>query len=251
MQWDAEIYEQQHAYVYQRAQDLIELLAPQPNERVLDLGCGTGALSAQIAQRAAFVLGLDASPTMIESARRKYLHPNLQWQIGDGRDFSVGNDFDAVFSNAALHWMRPPQNVIACIYRALKHGGRLVCEFGGHGNITRVLTAIEKALAAIGRHDLTPFTNYFPTIAEYVSLLESAAMETTFAQLYERPTPLQGENGLRIWVSQFRAPLVEAIDSAQREDFWRALEDNARAELWNENGWWADYRRLRVVAWKR
>lgn len=250
--WNAQLYDRRHAFVYQRAADLIEVLAPQPHERILDVGCGTGHLAVQISQHCAQVVALDASPQMIEAARGKYLQaaPKVQWQRADARDFDVGADFDAVFSNAALHWITPPEAAIGCIHRALKSGGRLVCEFGGRGNIAQVLASIEHGLQNIGRTDLKPHSNYFPSISQYTSLLEAAGLETVFATLFHRPTPLQGENALRDWVRQFRAPLIEALDQAQREEFQNAMEEFARPILRDENGWFADYRRLRIVARK-
>src|SRR5690242_15677096 len=123
--WDAALYDDKHAFVWKQAASLLELLAPQPGERVLDLGCGTGQLAAAGAE----VVGLDHSPAMVEQARR--LYPQLRFELGDARRFAFAKPFDAVFSNAALHWVREPEAAIACIRDALKPGGRFVAEFGG------------------------------------------------------------------------------------------------------------------------
>jgi len=129
--WNPEFYDARHSFVWQRGADLIDLLDPQTEERILDLGCGTGHLTAQIAARGAEVMGIDSSAEMIEEARKHY--PALEFRVADARDFSLGQPVDAVFSNAALHWIQPAERVVSCVWKALKPGGRFVAEFGGKG----------------------------------------------------------------------------------------------------------------------
>jgi trans-aconitate methyltransferase len=134
--WNSQLYENQHAFVWKSAEELIELLLPQPGERILDLGCGTGQLTAQLASTGATVWGIDADATMITKAQQNY--PHLKFEQADARNFQVEEPVDAVFSNAMLHWVKEPERAIACISRALKPGGRLVVEFGGKDNIQAI-----------------------------------------------------------------------------------------------------------------
>jgi trans-aconitate methyltransferase len=243
--WDADLYDAKHAFVWKQGASLLELLAPRPGERILDLGCGTGHLTAQLAAAGAEVVGLDASPAMIEQARRSY--PQLRFGRADARSFAVSEPCDAVFSNAVLHWVREPELVIACVRRALKPGGRFVAEFGGKGNVRALVAALEKALPAAGSG---PFVNpwYFPSVAEYAGLLERGGLEVTFATLFDRPTPLEGEDGLRQWFVMFAGEALARVPENRRESFFRHLEQELRPVLYRDGTWSADYRRLRVVA---
>ncbi|MEO0539690.1 MAG: methyltransferase domain-containing protein, partial [Cyanobacteria bacterium P01_A01_bin.105] len=191
--WDTDRYQTQHDFVWQYGEGLLPLLAAQPGEYILDLGCGTGQLTQQIADQGARVIGLDADPAMVTEAQNNY--PDLTFRQADARDFTVAEPCDAVFSNATLHWVTEPAAAVQAIYRALKPGGRLVAEFGGQGNVQTIIAAVE---AVLGRSGLSPW--YFPSLAEYVGLLAEQGFEVTFAQLYERPTPLKGEDGLANWV---------------------------------------------------
>src|SRR5262249_46008512 len=148
--------------------------------------------------------------------------------------------FDAVFSNAALHWVKPPEAVIACVRRALKPGGRFVAEFGGKGNVQAIAAALTEAARAVG---VEPPENpwYFPGIGEYPSLLEAAGLEVTFALLFDRPTVLEGEPGLRRWVEMFASWALSAVPAARREEFFRRVEERLRPTLYQDGTWYADY----------
>jgi trans-aconitate methyltransferase len=243
--WNAELYDRSHAFVWKHGAALLDLLTPQPGERVLDLGCGTGHLTAQIAAAGAVVLGIDSALAMIEQARRAY--PALRFEVADARAFAFSQPFDAVFSNAALHWVKPPEQVIACVYRALKPGGRFVAEFGGKGNVQAIAAALTDAARAVGiEPPESPW--YFPGIGEYASLLEASGLEATFALLFDRPTALEGEQGMRRWVEMFGSWALSAVPAEGREEFFRAVEERLRPTLYQDGTWYADYRRLRVVA---
>jgi trans-aconitate methyltransferase len=244
-QWDAGLYDGKHAFVWKHGASLVELLAPQPGERILDLGCGTGHLTAAIAAAGATVVGLDRSAEMLEQARAAY--PHLDFVPGDARDFAFGEPFDAVFSNATLHWVRPPEAAVRCVRDALKPGGRFVAEFGGRGNVRAVAAALMDAAARLGMPPEEPAW-YFPGIAEYAILMEASGLEVRLASLFDRPTPLEGAGGLRDWVAMFGRAWLEAVPQGMREDFLQAVEDAARPTLFCAGVWTADYRRLRVVA---
>jgi trans-aconitate methyltransferase len=243
--WDAALYEDKHAFVWKQAASLVELLAPQPGERILDLGCGTGHLAAAIAATGAKVIGLDQSAVMLEQARSAY--PNLQFMHGDARNFSFGDSFDAVFSNAVLHWVRPPEAVIRCVRNTLKPGGRFVAEFGGRENVQAIEAALRLAARQMGIRLEEPLW-YFPSVGEYATLLESAGLEVRFSSLFDRPTPLEGPDGLKSWVRMFACSVLDAVQAGREEPFLRAVEELARPRLFRDGTWQADYRRLRVVA---
>lgn len=248
MEWNAQLYRQQHAFVFGYGEAVVELLTPQPGERILDLGCGTGELTAHIAAAGAEVVGIDLSPAMIGSARAA--HPGLRFEVADAADFRFDQPFDAIFSNAALHWVRDAEGAAACMSRALRSGGRLVIEMGGHGNIAALRAGIAAAVRAVvgiepdhGRH--------YPSIGEYTALLERHGIETTAAWLFERPTPLAGgERGLRLWIEQFEQAVLKDFDAAQREAIIALAEDKLRASLLQDGQWVADYKRLRLIARK-
>lgn len=246
-EWNPELYDDKHSFVWKLAVSVLELLAPRTGERILDVGCGTGQLTAKIADVGAEVVGMDSSPHMIDEARRS--HPNLTFVVGDAHDFESPEPFDAVFSNAALHWIHTPRQVVSCIARALKPEGRLAVEFGGQGNVLYLTAAIENAYhSMIGRTVTHPW--YFPSIAEFADLLDRHGLEVTQAALIDRPTPLDGEDGLRNWVRMFGNHWLSQIAPERHGDFFEQVEKNARGSLFRESVWFADYRRLRVVARK-
>jgi trans-aconitate methyltransferase len=244
-QWDPDLYDNKHAFVWQHGASLVELLAVKPGERVLDLGCGTGHLTAAIADAGAEVIGLDHSEQMLAQARSAY--PQRTFLLGDARDFHFAEPFDAVFSNAALHWVRPPEKVVRCVAGALKPGGRFVAELGGRGNVEAIVLAMRAAAGKMGLA-VQEMPWYFPGVAEYATLLESAGLEVRFATLFDRPTPLTGPDGLQGWVRMFAAALLGAIEAQRRDEFLGRVEEEARPELFRDGVWFADYRRLRVVA---
>ena len=243
---DPKCYQAKHHYVTAAGADLVEVLDPQAGERVLDLGCGTGELSAQIAAAGAEVVGIDLSAKMVEAAREQF--PALSFAVGDARDFSFAEPFDAVFSNAALHWVKPPEAALACIVACLGPGGRFVAELGGARNVATISGGLIDQLAAWGFYPQSPW--YFPSLGEYSQLLEQVGLRVAYASHFSRPTPLAGESGLRDWMEMFAGTLTADVPSSMREELFVAVEDAVRPALYGDGGWSADYWRLRVVAYK-
>jgi trans-aconitate methyltransferase len=242
--WNAGLYDASHSFVWKFGAQLLDLLAPRPDERILDLGCGTGALTAQIAAAGAQVVGVDSSPEMVEQARRSF--PELRFEVADARTLKFDGDFDAVFSNAVLHWVKPPEEAVSRIRTALKPGGRFVAEFGGKGNTQQLAAALVRRAEAFGISDYEiPW--YYPGIAEYTGILERHGFEVTFATLFDRPTPLEGEDGLRKWYEMFGGSLLGRLTPQDCVSCLAALEADLRPSLDRDGTWFADYRRLRVV----
>lgn len=248
--WDTTLYEGKHAFVWQYGEELIQLLSPQPGERILDLGCGTGQLTAKIVDAGAVVLGIDADPMMVETARQNY--PQLEFAIADARDFQGDEDFDAVFSNAVLHWIPEAEAVIGCIYQSLKGGGRFVAEFGGKGNVLNITQALSSVLSEIGFKSpevLRPW--YFPSIGEYTSKLEQHGFDVRYAVLFDRPTPLEdGDAGMANWIKMFASRFLSELSAEQQSYVIQAVEHRLKPTLYQDGDWIADYRRIRVVAIK-
>jgi len=230
--WDSHLYQNQHSFVWKFGADLLPLLDPQAAEDILDVGCGTGELTAQIAATGARVTGLDASAGMIEKARVRL--PEANWIEADIRYFQPPQQYDAVFSNAALHWVTDPSPAVANIASALKPGGRFVAEFGGAGNCRLLL-----------EHGGLPNPWYFPTIPEYTTLLAAHGLETRQAFLFDRFTRLDDPiDGLRNWLRMFGHQWT--LDDPMLE----GIEARCRPHLFRDGFWHVDYRRIRVVAVK-
>lgn len=249
-QWDPNLYDGKHSFIWKFGAELMEPLSPRSGERILDLGSGTGHLTARIAASGAKVVGIDADPGMIEQARRNY--PDLRFELASITDFYFPDPFDAAFSNATLHWITEPEKAIRCIARALKSKGRFVAEFGGKGNIQTLLTAIRESLNEAGcmtENDWNPW--YFPSIGEYAALLEAHRLETRQAILFDRPTPLEdGEAGLRNWLETFGNGLLKIAPQDQRARIVRGIEERLRPVFYRDGVWHMDYKRIRVVAVK-
>jgi trans-aconitate methyltransferase len=245
--WDAGLYDDKHSFVWKLAAAVLELLDAQSGERILDLGCGTGHLTAKIAETGAEVVGIDRSPEMIRQAKEKY--PSLRFEVMDAREIQLDGSFDAVFSNATLHWIKEPERVISGIKRLLRPGGRFVAEFGGKGNTGELLKAIGHAWAKLQIAGPAPNPWFYPTLAEYAGLLEQHGFEVTHATLFDRPTPLDdGQRGLRNWLEMFGSAFVEGLPDATRQRLLQEIERELRPKLFHDDHWVMDYRRLRVVA---
>lgn len=244
-EWNSERYEKNARFVSDLGQAVLELLNPQTGERILDLGCGDGALTEKIAAAGAEVLGVDASEDMISAARKR----GLNARVIDAYELPFQRDFDAVFSNAAMHWMKAdPDRVLKGIRRALKPGGRLVAEMGGHGCVASIVVALCAALQCHGVADpasLIPW--YFPTPDEYGERLERTGFQVQSIALIPRPTPLP--TGMRGWLETFAIPFTKAIPQADRAAFLDEVTEMLRPALCDTRGrWTADYMRLRFAA---
>lgn len=244
--WQADIYDTAHSYVWEYGRDLVALLNPRPGERILDLGCGTGQLSQQIAESGAYVIGIDSSPDMVRQARNNY--PQIAFEIADARSFFFETRFDAVFSNAALHWVREQEAVLHHVWQALKPGGRFVAELGGQGNILRIMTAVQQAARAEGL-SLPESPWYFPSLGAYATLLESCGFRVVQAAHFDRPTALEeGPDAMQRWLEMFAAGWLDGVPAGQRETIFVRAADTLRPALYQGDSWQADYVRLRVIA---
>lgn len=242
--WDPARYQRNAGFVAALGQPVVDLLAPRPDERILDLGCGDGALTAVLA-RQAHVTAVDASADQVAAARAR----GLDARVADGTRLRFAAEFDAVFSNAALHWMRDPDAVIDGVWRALKPGGRFVAECGGAGNVATVLDALHAVVARYGvdGHAVSPW--YFPSVDEYRGRLERRGFVVQSIGLIPRPTPLPG--GLADWLDTFAESFLAAAPVKARGVVKDEVEAMLRAPLCDANGaWTVDYVRLRFAAVK-
>jgi trans-aconitate methyltransferase len=215
--WNAALYDAKHAFVWEKAKGVVELLAAKPGERILDLGCGTGVLTAQIAASGAEVIGVDRSAEMIGEARQKF--PQLRFEVCDARALPFCAEFHAVFSNAALHWIREAEQVVERIARALGPGGRFVAEFGGQGNVQNVIAALESALLQLGVSAQGANPWFYPSVAEYSTMLERYGLEVREAALFDRPTELEdNERGLAAWIAMFGDSFLRRLPETKREE---------------------------------
>jgi SAM-dependent methyltransferase len=242
--WDPNRYQQNAGFVAVLGAPLLDLLAPRRGERILDLGCGDGALTEKIAAVAS-VVAVDASADQIEAARAR----GLDAHVVDGSQLAFEREFDAVFSNAALHWMRDPDAVIAGVWRALRPGGRFVAECGGAGNVHAILEALVAALDRRGLDGRAAVPWYFPAPEDYRARLERRGFAVESIALIPRPTPLPGALG--DWLETFAESFLAAVPPAERPALTREVEAELRPRLVDASGTWvADYVRLRFLALK-
>ena len=244
--WDPDRYARNARFVSDLGAPVVELAEIVPGERVLDLGCGDGALTIKLQEAGADVVGIDASEHQIAAAKAL----GLDARVMDGHALEFEDEFDVVFSNATLHWLsRNPDGVVEGVARSLKTGGRFVGEKGGFGNVAAVRAAIGDSLAKRGvdarRHD--PW--YFPTVGDYCARLERGGFLVTHALLIERPTPLPGS--LEDWLDTFAEPFLKALPTAARPSVRAEIATAAEHVLRLEDGtWFVDYVRLRFRAIK-
>jgi trans-aconitate methyltransferase len=241
--WSPEQYSEHARFVTDLGMPVIELLAPVPGEHILDLGCGDGPLTLKLSELGCKVIGVDSSAEMIAAAKAL----GLDARVMDGHALQFNGEFDAVFSNAALHWMRQPERVIEGVWRALRPEGRFVGEFGGYGNVATIVTALEDAVRrrGIDPKSLNPW--YFPTPGEYGKLLEAQGFTVSSIDLFPRPTPLPGS--IVKWLDTFGRPFAATLPASERSEFFEGVAERCRPKLCNAEGHWhADYVRLRFSA---
>ena len=243
-EWDAGRYAANARFVADLGAPLVELLAPRPAERILDLGCGDGVLSARLAKLGCSVVGVDADPDMVRAAQAL----GVDARLVDGRHLPFAGEFDAVFSNAALHWMTDAAAVASGVWRALRPGGRFVAEFGGHGNVAAIVTAMRAVGQRRGGDIASAAPWYFPSPEIYGALLAVHGFSLRRIGLFPRPTDLP--TGMAEWLKLFRAPFFAQF-GAQADDALHETVELLRPALCDGNGkWTADYVRLRVEAAK-
>ncbi|MFN8532716.1 MAG: methyltransferase domain-containing protein [Dehalococcoidia bacterium] len=245
--WDAGGYDATMNVVTRLGAGVVDLLEPRSGERILDLGCGTGHHAAEFAAAGCLVEGIDSSPAMIE--RAGILYPGLAFRVARGQDFRVDAPVDAVFSNAALHWMIEPEAVAARVFAALRPGGRFVGELGAKHNVERVLAALTAAIAEVGiARGSLPRPWYFPSPAEYATVLEDAGFEVETLQYFVRPTRLEEGDGLADWYRIFAGDFLGVVPAERRERVVRRAIELARPTQFTGGHWVVDYRRLRFRA---
>jgi len=243
--WDPKAYEQNGAFVHGLAGGVLEWLAAQPGERILDLGCGDGQLTERVAASGARVVGLDASLQMAAAARSR----GIDVDEGSAEALPYAeNCFDAVFSNAALHWVRDQDAMLGEVRRVLKHGGRFVAEMGGHGNIAAIRVALMAVMSRHGFDGREDNVNYYPTADGYARRLARHGFKVERMSLIPRPT-LLGEGGMSGWIRTFRRGVLDTLPEAMRETVVEEAVALLEPVLRDEEGkWTADYVRLRFVA---
>lgn len=248
--WDAQVYQDNVSFVPTLGRDVVDLLAPQVGERILDLGCGDGALTIELVARGAQVVGIDSSPEMAAAARQRGIDARtvdaseLHSLISSGQlDLGL---FDAVFTNAALHWIPQISEVIRGVHTLLRPGGRFVGEFGGHGNVSTIGVALNAAVLLHGGRSVgCPF--YQPTVCEFQSELEADGFAVERVETFARPTALP--TGLRGWVEAFGGPFLAGVAPHQRDAVVASAVGLAQAWLCDTSGQdTADYVRLRFAA---
>lgn len=247
MQWNANLYTNHASFVYQYGENVIDWLNPQENEAILDLGCGTGQLTKMIAERGAEVVGIDSSKEMINEARSVF--PTVDFRVEDAQNVKLNQPFDAVFSNAALHWMLDAEAVIKNVYDALKDHGRFVAEFGEKRNIQTIRRAIDQALNEMGYSIASCW--YFPSVGEYATLLEKYQFKIGMISSFERPTYIgKGDQAMKNWLENFAQYYLQQLSINDKETCIYRVIELVRQEFEREEGWYADYHRLRFVAMK-
>lgn len=247
MKWNAALYQNDHAFVFRHGEAVVDWLDPRPGERILDLGCGTGELTAKIRESAALAEGVDSSEDMI--ARAKQSFPLVPFQVMDARALPYHEEFDAVFSNATLHWIREQDQVVQHVYQALKPGGRFVAEFGGKGNVQSIVSALQQAFAS-EELPFKPVWN-FPSAAGFATLLEQAGFRVEMMQHFDRETRLTtGDDAMAGWLRMFGDSFFENTTEAQQNKILAETIATLKKTNYRDGQWYADYVRLRLVAKK-
>jgi trans-aconitate 2-methyltransferase len=248
--WNAGLYDNKHSFVFKYGEDLISMLAPQAGERILDLGCGTGHLTHRISLTGARVTGIDSSVSMIEKASA--IFPDTDFRVMSATEFHFDENFDAIFSNAVLHWVLDKEAAIDCIAHHLRPGGRLVLEMGGKGNVEDIVVNIRKVLTRHGYYrNATTQLWYFPSLGEYTSLLEKKGFRINYASHFDRPTELKDtENGIKDWIRMFGNAFFKNIPEQEIDPVLEEIQEAVRSTNFRNHKWYGNYKRLRIEAVK-
>ncbi|WP_431157810.1 class I SAM-dependent methyltransferase [Winogradskyella poriferorum] len=248
--WKPELYNEKHSFVYQYGESLIKLLDPKGNQRILDLGCGSGQLTSKINEFAKETIGIDKSVEMIADAKSKF--PEIEFQVMDASNFLFNEKFDSIFSNATLHWVKDFRNAIKCMYENLNSNGKIVLEFGGKGNVQTIVNELRNALRLRGYENQSNLDLwYFPSIGDYCTELESAGFRVLSAEHYDRPTELADEeSGIKDWISMFAESFFVGVLEKHIEEIKNEVQELIKDKCLINNKWYADYKRIRIVAVK-
>lgn len=240
--WDTTTYDRNARFVTHYGNAVLDLLAPVAGERILDLGCGDGIHLKQLVEAGATAVGVDTSQSFVDTAHEAGHDVRLM----SGEAMTFENDFDAVFSNAAIHWMKDKAAVCRCAARALKPGGRFVGEFGGHGNVAAIVTALHAVSDTMGGDAVLAQPGTYPTISEFRTDLEAAGFTVTHIETFYRPTPLP--TGIRGWLQTMRAPFFAQFGTREAEAYDRVEAALSHTLRDGSGNWMADYVRLRFAA---
>jgi trans-aconitate methyltransferase len=241
--WDPETYARNARFVSDLGTPVVELLAPKAGERILDLGCGDGVLTKRLADLGCEIVAVDSSAAQVDAARKL----GLDARVMSGEDLPFDSEFDAVFSNAVLHWIKRADPMIASVYRALKPGGRFVAECGGYGCVDTIRTALVQTLDRRGLDGESHVPWYFPTPGDYATRLERAGFRVDSIALIPRPTPLPGD--VIGWLETFGQSFLKALPDDARPEYLRDVRATLEPQLRQHDGTWiADYVRLRFAA---
>jgi trans-aconitate methyltransferase len=243
--WNPKQYAEHARFVTQLGAPLIALLAPKAGERILDLGCGDGVLTKELMDLGCEALGVDASPAMVEAAQGR----GVPARVMDGHELPFHEQFEAVFSNAALHWMLEPDEVLRRVWRSLRPGGRFVAEFGGQGNLTQVLNGLHRVLKVHGYDPDSIRPWYFPSAEAYRERLTGQGFQVLSLDLFPRPTPLPDD--MTDWLEMFAQPFLTIVPDEVRKQVLHEVRDSLRPTVRTADGRWVvDYVRLRCQAIK-
>ena len=243
--WNAKEYSINAAFVAKLGNSALEILDPKPGDRILDLGCGDGKLTLEIQNYGCHVMGIDSSEEMIDATRKL----GIEAQVISGDNLNFDQEFDAVFSNAALHWILDKDKVVQGVYQALKPNGHFVGELGGKGNINSVITVMSAVFQDFPHWGKFRNPWYFPSVAEYAKVLDRVGFEINYLELIPRPTTLN--TGIRGWLKVFAKGITSNLKSEEQEIFINEVEKRLQPIIFSEkDGWIADYIRLRFKATK-